>query len=165
MTHSSKSEEGNSKNSTLFGSNVEASTSNEHPSKSPRIDPEKHPSRPLVVEVELEKIHLKFSPLSSNEIDVRILKRDPGEHTEMCNYPSNIHDEVRHAYLKDKPYQIRLSNYPFSREKHPHRFQASWLLNFLLGWSITKDATYCLSCYLFTMKRSRHLGCDAFTFT
>ena len=69
-----KNEDSNSENSTLLGSNVEASTSNECPSKSPRIDPEKYPSRPSVVEVELEEIHLKFSPLSSNEVDVRILK-------------------------------------------------------------------------------------------
>ena len=48
-----KNEDSNSENSTLLGSNVEASTSNERPSKSPRIDPEKHPSRPSVVEVEL----------------------------------------------------------------------------------------------------------------
>ena len=48
-----KIEGSNSENSTLLGSNVEASTSNERPSKSPRIDPEKHPSRPSVVEVEL----------------------------------------------------------------------------------------------------------------
>ena len=87
-------------------------------------------SRLSVVEVELEEIHLKFSPLSSNEVDVRILKQDPGEHTKMCNYPANIRDEVRHAYLKDKPYQIRLSNYPFSREKHPHHFQVSWFTQF-----------------------------------
>ena len=83
-----------------------------------------------MVEVELEEIHLKFSPLNSNKVDVRILKRDPGEHIEMYNYPTNIHIEVRHAYLKAKPYQIRLSNYPFSREKHPRRFQASWFTQF-----------------------------------
>ena len=108
-----KNEDGNSENSTLLGSNVEASASNERPSKSPRIDLEKHPSKPSVVEVELEEIHLKFSPLSSNEVDIKILKRDPGEHIEMCNYPANIRDEVRCAYLKAKPYQICLSNYPF----------------------------------------------------
>ena len=34
-----KNEVGNSENSTLLGSNVEGSTINEHPSKSPRIDP------------------------------------------------------------------------------------------------------------------------------
>ena len=76
-----------------MGSNVNGSGFNERPSKSPRIDPEKHPSRPSVVEVELEEIHLKFSPLNSNEVDIRILKRDRGEHTEMCNYPANIRDE------------------------------------------------------------------------
>ena len=62
-----KNEDGNSENSTLLGSNVEASTSNECASKPPRIDPEKHPSRSLVVKVELEEIHVKFSPLSSNK--------------------------------------------------------------------------------------------------
>ena len=48
-----KNKNNNSENSTLLGSNVEASTSNERPSKSPRVDPEKHPSRSSVVEVEL----------------------------------------------------------------------------------------------------------------
>ena len=48
-----KNEDSNLENSTLLGSNVEASTSNERPFKSPRIDPEKHPSRSSVVEVEL----------------------------------------------------------------------------------------------------------------
>ena len=43
----------------------------------------------------------------------------------MCNYLANIHDEVRCTYLKAKPYQICLSNYQFSREKHSHQFQAS----------------------------------------
>ena len=74
-----KNGDSNSKNNTLLGSNVEGSTFNKHPSKSPRIDPENHPSRLSVVEVELEEIHLNFSQLDSNEVDVRILKQDPGE--------------------------------------------------------------------------------------
>ena len=92
MAHSSKKkknekkEDGNSENSTLLGSNVEESTSNERPSKSPRIDPKNYPSRLSMVEVELEEIHLKFSPLSSNEVDVRILKWDPGGRIEMFNF-------------------------------------------------------------------------------
>ena len=68
-----KNEDNNSKNSTLLGSNVEASTSNECPSKSPRIYPEKHPSRPSVVEVELfyisythTKKNLYMAPLNIN---------------------------------------------------------------------------------------------------
>ena len=71
LTHSSKKkkkiEDGNLENSTLLGSNVEASTSNERHSKSPRIDSEKHPSRSSMVKVELEEIHVKFSPLISNK--------------------------------------------------------------------------------------------------
>ena len=48
-----KNENCNSENSTLLSSNVEASSSNERLSKSLRIDSEKYPSRPSVVEVEL----------------------------------------------------------------------------------------------------------------
>ena len=62
-----KNEVGHSKNSTLLGSNVEASTSNQRHSKFPRIDSEKHPSRSSMVKVELEEIHVKFSPLISNK--------------------------------------------------------------------------------------------------
>ena len=89
------------------------------------------------------------------------------DNTVMCNYQANIRDEVRRAYLKAKPYQICLSNYPFSREKHPRCFQASWFTQFSswLEYSPAKDAAYCLPCYLFTMERSRCPGCDAFTFT
>ena len=114
----------------------------------------------------MKKFILKFSPLSSNEVDVRILKRDPGEHIQMCNYPANIRDEVRCTYLKAKPYQICLSNYPFSREKHPRHFQASWFTPFYswLEYSPTKDGAHCLPCYLYTMERSIRPNCDAFTF-
>ena len=74
--------------------------------------------------------------------------------------------KVRRAYLKAKPYQICLSNYPFSREKHPCCFQASCFTQFSswLEYSPTKDAAYCLPCSLVTMERSRCPGCDAFTF-
>ncbi|KAG7988370.1 hypothetical protein I3843_03G184700 [Carya illinoinensis] len=64
------------------------------------------------------------------------------------------------------PYQIRLSKYPFSgSEKHPRRFQASWFVQFgsWLEYSPSKDAAYCLPCYLFTMKTSQHSGWDVFT--
>ena len=68
-----KNEDGKSKNSTLLDSNVERSTSNDHPSKSPRIDPKKHLSRPSMVEVELfyilythKKKNLYMSPPNIN---------------------------------------------------------------------------------------------------
>nr|XP_023898179.1 zinc finger MYM-type protein 1-like [Quercus suber] len=99
-------EDGNSENSTLSGSNVEASTSNERPSKSPRIDLEKHPSRPLVVEVELEEIHLKFSPLSSNEVDVAhvVLENAP----KSAKYTSpTIQKEILHVIASKVRSKIR----------------------------------------------------------
>ena len=81
-----KNEDCNSENSTLLGSNVEASSSNERLSKSLRIDSEKHPSRPSVVEVELfyisytqkkkkfihdpPKYKFLVPPLHSNAVDV-----------------------------------------------------------------------------------------------
>ncbi|KAG6674257.1 hypothetical protein I3842_15G033100 [Carya illinoinensis] len=61
------------------------------------------------------------------------------------------------------PYQIRLSKYPFSgSEKHPRRFQASWFVQFgsWLEYSPSKDAAYCLPCYLFTMKTSQRSRWD-----
>ncbi|XP_062100068.1 uncharacterized protein LOC133805936 [Humulus lupulus] len=66
------------------------------------------------------------------------------------------------------PYQIHLSKYPpSSPEKHHRLFQSSWFVQFAswLEYSPSKDAAYCLPCYLFTMKASRRFGWDTFTIT
>ncbi|KAG7943691.1 hypothetical protein I3843_15G055900, partial [Carya illinoinensis] len=112
------------------------------------------------------QIYLTSSTLNSKEIDISSLQRDPGLRPPIWDYPVNQRDEIRRAYLKMGPYQIRLSKYPFSgSEKHPRRFQASWFVQFgsWLEYSPSKDAAYCLPCYLFTMKTSQRSGWDVFT--
>ncbi|KAG8657454.1 hypothetical protein MANES_03G069164v8, partial [Manihot esculenta] len=55
------------------------------------------------------------------------------------------------AYIKVGPYQYIISKYPKSREKHQQSFQSSWFKLFpsWLEYSLSKDATFCLPCYLF----------------
>ena len=55
------------------------------------------------------------------------------------------------------PYQLRLEKYPLSGSgKHPRSFSATWFSLFpsWLEYSIEKDATFCLPCYLFNKKPS-----------
>ncbi|KAL4281097.1 hypothetical protein GQ457_03G018700 [Hibiscus cannabinus] len=70
----------------------------------------------------------------------------------MWEYPVNQRDEIRRAYLRAGPYQIHLSRYPFSQEKHHMWFQYSWFaqLSSWLEYSPTKDVAYCLPCYFLT---------------
>ncbi|KAM6582276.1 hypothetical protein CsatB_009281 [Cannabis sativa] len=122
--------------------------------------------------VELEENHDDI-PFTSptfgyKEVDLSTLQRDPGLRPPMWSYHVNQRDEIRRAYLKMGPYQINLSKYPPSGpENHPRRFQPSWFVQFAswLEYSPSKDAAYCLPCYLFTMKASGRFGWDAFTVT
>ncbi|KAL5752940.1 hypothetical protein ACOSQ2_023447 [Xanthoceras sorbifolium] len=55
------------------------------------------------------------------------------------------------SYIKAGPYQFQLSEYPFSKSKHPQ-------------YSPLKDATFCLPCFLFTKPRGHGpYGSNAFT--
>jgi len=69
------------------------------------------------------------------------------------------------TYLKWGPYQMHLENYSLSgKDDHPRRFQYTWFNLFpsWLEYSLLKDATYCLSCYLFSEKPSG--GLDSYVF-
>lgn len=84
----------------------------------------------------------------------------------MLDYPVNQRDKIRQAYLKADPYQNFLSKYPLSgSEKHPRCFQASWFaqFSFWLEYSPSKDAAYCLPCYLFNIKVIARPGWEVFT--
>ena len=96
--------------------------------------------------------------------DINLLERDPGLRLQIWEYPINSHDEVRKAYIKAGPYQCIQSKYPKSGEKHPRSFQASWFKLFpsWLEYSPSKDAAFCLPCYLFN-KKDGPSGSDAFT--
>ncbi|KAH9795783.1 TTF-type domain-containing protein [Citrus sinensis] len=71
---------------------------------------------------------------------------------QIWDYDVNQQDEIRRAYIMSGPYQPRLPEYPKSgSEKHPRRFQSLWFDSFpsWLEYSPTKDAAFCLPCYLF----------------
>ncbi|KAL5828314.1 hypothetical protein ACOSQ4_020111 [Xanthoceras sorbifolium] len=122
-------------------SKPEPSTDEHRPSKSPRVEPE---------EVDNNK---------------NSLVRDPGLRQQICDYPINEQDEIRRAYIKAGPYQFQLSEYPFSKSKHPRRFQFWWFEKFhWLEYSPSKDAAFCLPCFLFA-KPGGHgpYGSNAFT--
>ena len=124
----------------VFANNVESSTHDEeHLPKIHRID----------VQVE--------------EVDTISLERDPGKRPQMCSYLVKQQNEIRRGYIKAGPYQHVMSEYPIN-EKTRRRFQASWfkLFSEWLEYSPSKDAAFCLPCYLFT-KPSGRLGSGAFT--
>ncbi|XP_059434852.1 uncharacterized protein LOC132167836 [Corylus avellana] len=154
-----------SKSNTLLESNAETSNPNERHLKSPRVEDEEHPFESPIAET--QEIYFKSSTLNVNEVDVSSIsiERDPGLRPPMWDYPVNRRDEIRRAYLKHGPNRFILANYPLSGpENHPRRFQASWFTQFpWLEYSRSKDAAYCLPCYLFTMKRDGRPGWDVFT--
>ncbi|XP_010667227.2 uncharacterized protein LOC104884300 [Beta vulgaris subsp. vulgaris] len=86
-------------------------------------------------------------------VDIDSLERDPGLRPPIWDYPAGrVRNEVRRAYIKLGPYQPKL-DYPFSGPvKHRRRFQSTWFKNFpdWLEYSPSKDAAFCVPCYLFT---------------
>ncbi|CAN6542945.1 unnamed protein product [Malus baccata var. baccata] len=82
----------------------------------------------------------------------------------MKDYPSNIQDEVRRAYLQMGPYRPTKYEFPYTlHAKKKRRFVVSWFEEYdWLEYSISKDAAFCLHCYLFKINFSQ-LGSDAFT--
>ncbi|KAL5781907.1 hypothetical protein ACOSP7_006936 [Xanthoceras sorbifolium] len=122
-------------------SKPEPSTDEHRPSKSPRVEP--------------KEVNNKKNSLA----------RDPGLRQQICDYPINEQDEIRRAYIKAGPYQFQLSEYPFSKSKHLRRFQCWWFEKFhWLEYSPSKDAAFCLPCFLFAKPRGHGpYGSNAFT--
>ncbi|OMP07670.1 Zinc finger, TTF-type [Corchorus olitorius] len=114
-------------------------TSKARPSKIPRVEPE--------------------------EIGLLYLERDPGLRKQIYDYPVNLRDEIRKAYIRDGPHQPSLVEYPTSgSEKNRCRFQATWYKDFLwLEYSPSKDIAFCFPCILFNNKPTGRLGSTAFT--
>lgn len=72
---------------------------------------------------------------------------------------------MRRAYINAGPCQSILSEYPVSREgNNRHRFQASWFNTYStrLEYSKSKDAIFCLQCYVFANKSTGRLELYAF---
>ncbi|CAN6572903.1 unnamed protein product [Malus baccata var. baccata] len=82
----------------------------------------------------------------------------------MKDYPSNIQDKVRRAYLQMGPCRPTKYEFPYTLyAKKKRLFVISWFEEYdWLEYSISKDAAFCLHCYLFKINFSQ-LGSDAFT--
>ncbi|KAH9658680.1 TTF-type domain-containing protein [Citrus sinensis] len=85
-------------------------------------------------------------------LNLHDLPRDPGLRTVISKLDSNIQDEVRRAYLQMGPFQPQGHDFPtrLLGEKS-RRFVRSWFDNYpdWLEYTIVKDATFCLYCYVF----------------
>ena len=86
------------------------------------------------------------------EVDVANLPTDPGLRIKISNYHANERDQIRRHYLQNKACQPVNHGFPQSQfGKTKRRFNPVWFKEFpnWLEYSITKDAAYCLYCFLF----------------
>ncbi|CAN1214972.1 Zinc finger MYM-type protein 1 [Linum perenne] len=89
------------------------------------------------------------------DVDVNLLKADPGLRKKISSFHPNVQDEVRRVYIQRGPCQPKGHSFPF-REigGKKRRFIASWFDDYWwLEYSIEKDAAYCLPCFLFKKVR------------
>ncbi|KAM2249064.1 hypothetical protein ACFXTI_003760 [Malus domestica] len=79
------------------------------------------------------------------------LQADPGLRTRIIDYDANMRDEVRRLYLQKGPCQPRGHNFPITNMSGINRrFIPQWFDEFdWLEYSVSKDAAFCLYCYLF----------------
>ncbi|KAL6573705.1 hypothetical protein OROHE_002164 [Orobanche hederae] len=85
------------------------------------------------------------------EINLPDLPTDPGLRIRILDYNPNIRDEVRRAYLLKGPCQPRSHDFPYTAfGQRSRRFNPAWFDEFStwLEYSISKNAAYCLCCYL-----------------
>ncbi|CAN1302669.1 Zinc finger MYM-type protein 1 [Linum perenne] len=84
-------------------------------------------------------------------MDVNLLKADPGLRKKISSFHPNVQDEVRRVYIQRGLCQPKGHSFPFRKiGGKKRRFIASWFDDYWwLEYSIEKDATYCLPCYLF----------------
>lgn len=103
--------------------------------------------------------------LRKDEFDPTNLEADPGKRIPISDYHPNIRDDVRRAYILKGPCQPSLVCFPFKNygEKR-RRFNRAWYLQYSnwLEYSETKDAAYCLCCYLFKSNMGDQGGGDCF---
>ncbi|XP_060212166.1 uncharacterized protein LOC132639760 [Lycium barbarum] len=106
-----------------------------------------------------------------SNINFNYLKADPANRRPIAEYDPNIRVEVRRYYIKKGPCQPMNHDFPktqFGKKKKTMRqFHPGWFKgrhSKRLEYSISKDAAYCLCCYLFKNEHDVHgnMG-DAFT--
>ena len=99
------------------------------------------------------------------EVDLKNLPADPGQRSKISAYHPNVRDEIRRAYLLKGPCQPREHKFPQTQfGKNFYRFNPSWFNEFgnWLEYSISKDAVYCLCCYLMKPEFGEKGGGDSF---
>ncbi|XP_057798119.1 uncharacterized protein LOC131014237 [Salvia miltiorrhiza] len=100
---------------------------------------------------------------SRDSFDAKDLPTDPGLRIQILEYNPNIQDEVRRAYISRGPCQPLKHNFPFSTfGKKSRRFNSNWFSEYAnwLEYSISKDAAFCLCCYLFKSKSGEQANGD-----
>ncbi|XP_042022936.1 zinc finger MYM-type protein 1-like [Salvia splendens] len=98
-----------------------------------------------------------------DKVDLEKLPSDPGERPDIMSYPPNSIEDIRRAYLLRGPCQPRKHNFlSTSNGNRKRNFVSLWFDEFKswLEYSVTKEAAYCLYCYLFS--RLHGNGQDAF---
>ncbi|KAL0556550.1 hypothetical protein IC582_005064 [Cucumis melo] len=89
---------------------------------------------------------------SITEVKLEDLPANLGLRIRILDYNCNIRDEVRRAYLQKGPCQPRNHTFPLKKfRSQSRRFNPIWFTEYpnWLEYSISKDAAYCLCCYLF----------------
>jgi hypothetical protein len=119
-----------------LATDINASMTDEWLSKCPRIHPE--------------------------EIDATYLECDIGKRLQIWEFPVNLQDEMRRAYLRAGPCQpiLTATEYPASGPNiHHRRFQSSWFQTYpsWLEYSKLKDAIFCYPIYIFAKKSTSRL--------
>ncbi|XP_059663560.1 uncharacterized protein LOC132309255 [Cornus florida] len=101
------------------------------------------------------------------EIDLPNLPSDPGLRTRIIDYSPNIQDQIRRAYILKGLCQPRKHKFPqkkFGQASALRRFIPDWFNDYSnwLEYSISKDALFCLHCYLFKHNIGEQSGGDSF---
>ncbi|CAL2255707.1 unnamed protein product [Prunus armeniaca] len=105
------------------------------------------------------------SPNQTTKVNSENLPSDPGLRNQILSYHPNVRDQVRRAYLQKGPCQPRGHNFPYKNfGAKQRRFNPGWFSEFptWLEYSIEKDATFCLCCYLFKPDVGEQSGGESF---
>ncbi|XP_055800379.1 uncharacterized protein LOC129869793 [Solanum dulcamara] len=113
--------------------------------------------------------HSEISLHSSQEFDLDSLKFDPSERISILNYHPNHRDVIRRTYLLNGPCQPRLAVHEYPQTNISgsiRRFNHEWFDDVYHDWleySVSKDAVYCLYCYLFKDHNIHQGGGEVFS--
>ncbi|XP_075091830.1 uncharacterized protein LOC142171985 [Nicotiana tabacum] len=101
----------------------------------------------------------------SERVNLSSLEVDPGERLAIRKYHPNDHDAIRRKYLQRGPFQPREHKFPQRIFYGKLRlFNPQWFDEYdRLEYSITKDAAFCVYCYLFQDECINQGGGDVFS--